>query len=206
MKIGVLALQGGFAEHAAALGCISGVDVWEIRKRADFGRELSGVIIPGGESTVMARLLADLRLLLPLREAVEAGLLVFGTCAGLILLARDVADFSLPGIGLLDVKVTRNAYGRQLESFRCQTEFADVGEVPMVFIRAPGIESVGSGVKALAQVDGQIVAVRQNNILATAFHPELTDDIRVHKYFVDMIAGKKEAGAAYADSESCAVV
>jgi len=190
MNIGVLALQGAFAEHLQALSAIPGVRGREIRKRSDFHPDLSGLIIPGGESTVMAKLLADLALLHPVAEAIRDGLPVFGTCAGLILLARGVGEDAPPRIGQMDVAVRRNAYGRQLESFAARADFAGRGEIPLVFIRAPALTRIGGDVRVLAEVEGRPVAVRQKNMLATAFHPELTGDPSVHAYFADMIAGR----------------
>lgn len=192
LRIGVLALQGGFAEHSAALRKINGVEPREIRKKEDFDHRLSGLIVPGGESTTIARLLHDLELVEPLADAVKGGMPVFGTCAGLILLATQSDNFPYARIGVLDVAVTRNAYGRQLDSFDAVSDFADMRAVPMVFIRAPCITRVGANVEPLAHVDGKIVAVRQGNILAAAFHPELTDDVRVHEYFVDMVKSYRD--------------
>ena len=188
MNIGVLALQGGFAEHIASLNGTGRATCREIRKRADFTGDLDGLVIPGGESTVMANLLRDLDLLQPIRDAIRRGMPAMGTCAGLILLSADVEDFSRPTIGLLDVSVTRNAYGRQLDSFRTRGVFAETRHVPMVFIRAPGIVRLGPGVLPLASGGGRVVAVRQDRLLATAFHPELTEDATVHDYFLDMAA------------------
>lgn len=197
MKIGVLALQGAFAEHVAALEKLPGVEAVEIRQRDDFQSDLDGLVLPGGESTVMAKLLADLHLLRPVTDAVGDGLPVFGTCAGLILLARETEErFTRPRIGMLDVTVRRNAYGRQLDSFVARASFAGMPDVPMVFIRAPGITRVGPLAEPLALVDGAAVAVRQGNILAVAFHPELTPDPRVHEYFLDMVAGQTRIPAA----------
>ncbi len=186
MKIGVLALQGAFAEHIHILETLPGVRAKEIRNRPDFDDSLSGLIIPGGESTVMAKLLVDLALLEPIRDAVRNGLPVFGTCAGMILLASEVEGSPADRIGHLDVAVKRNAYGRQLDSFDAVSSFADCPDYPMVFIRAPGLVAVGENVETLATVDGKPVAVRQGNMLATAFHPELTGDNRVHRYFLNM--------------------
>lgn len=197
MKIGVLALQGAFAEHVAMLEKLPGVEALEIRRWDDFQPDLDGLVIPGGESTVMAKLLADLHLLRPVTDAVGDGLPVFGTCAGLILLARETEErFSHSRIGMLDVTVRRNAYGRQLDSFTARTSFAGMPDVPMVFIRAPGITRVGPLAEPLATVDGAVVAVRQSNMLAVAFHPELTPDLRVHEYFLDMVAGQARVPAA----------
>ncbi|MDR0882935.1 MAG: pyridoxal 5'-phosphate synthase glutaminase subunit PdxT [Candidatus Adiutrix sp.] len=179
MVIGVLALQGGFSEHIQMLRGL-GAAAREIRQPADWAAGgLDGLVIPGGESTVMGKLLVELELMEPIRAAIAAGLPVFGTCAGLILLARFL------GLG---AGVRRNAYGRQLGSFATEADFAGRGAIPMVFIRAPYIESTSQGVEVLSVVDGHIVAARQKNILATSFHPELTGSPVVHEYFLDMVA------------------
>lgn len=185
MKIGVLALQGAFAEHVATLERI-GVTAVEIRQRSDLADGLAGVIIPGGESTVIGKLLVDLKMAEPLRAAIESGMPVFGTCAGVIVLAREVEGLARPHIPVLGVRVRRNAYGRQLESFSGNASFAGE-EIPMVFIRAPIIEkALEDDVAVLARVEGAPVAVRQGNVLATSFHPELTASTTVHRYFADM--------------------
>lgn len=185
MAIGVLALQGAFAEHEQMLGRL-GADWFEIRQRKDLERALDGLILPGGESTVMNKLLRDLGLYEPLRERIRAGLPVFGTCAGLILLAEGVTG-GVPCFATMAVTARRNAYGRQLGSFSTAAPFGPEGAVPMTFIRAPYIECAAPGVEVLAQVEGHIVAARQGNQLVTAFHPELDDDPSVHRYFLDMI-------------------
>lgn len=187
MNIGVLALQGAFVEHLAALRKL-GVNGVEIRQRADFHAGLDGIILPGGESTVMGKLLRELELYTPIRDAIAAGMPVLSTCAGLILLAERAENNEKTYFALMDITVRRNAYGRQLGSFHTTTDIAGIGPYPMVFIRAPFISSVGPKAHVLATVDGHIVAARQANMLATAFHPELTDDLRVHSYFVNMIA------------------
>ena len=158
MTIAILALQGAFAEHAATLDRL-GVDHFEIRQPRDLERPFDGLILPGGESTVMGKLLRDLELFEPLRERIAAGLPVFGTCAGLILLAKEV-EGGVPCFGTMDIAVKRNAYGRQLGSFYTEAECKGVGTVPMTFIRAPYIESVWGGAEVLATVDGNIVAAR----------------------------------------------
>lgn len=192
-RIAVLALQGAFIEHEKMLQRL-GADVFEIREKADWQQPKDGLIIPGGESTVMAKLLVELGLHDVIRNDIRAGLPVFGTCAGLILLSEHVrqheGEEAAPMAGALstmDITTCRNAYGRQLGSFATEADVAGVGKVPMTFIRAPFIESVGSKVKALASVGGHIVAARQDNQLVTAFHPELTDDPRVHEAFLKMI-------------------
>ena len=184
MRIGILALQGAFVEHAAMLDRL-GAEHFEIRQRRDIDRSFDGLILPGGESTVMRKLLHDLDLFAPLQQQIREGLPVFGTCAGLILLAKSV-EGGTPCFETMDISVLRNAYGRQLGSFFTEAVFDGIGKIPMTFIRAPYIESVGEGVQALATVDGHIVAARQGNQLVTAFHPELHADTRVHRYFLEM--------------------
>lgn len=186
-KIGVLALQGAFREHISMLDRL-GADAKEIRRRSDFTSDLDGLILPGGESTVIAKLLGDLNLSGPVKEAARGGMAVFGTCAGMILLAKKVEQDDLPCLGLMDITVRRNAFGRQLGSFCAAKQFAGVGQVPMVFIRAPYIVSAGNNVEVLSVADGKIVAARQENLLAAAFHPELTEDTRIHEYFLSMIS------------------
>lgn len=187
MRIAVLALQGAFAEHERMVRAL-GAECFEIRQLADWACPKDGLIIPGGESTTMLRLLADLRLLAPVRQAIAGGLPVFGTCAGLILLAKEVDGEASERLSTMDIRVRRNAYGRQLGSFRANIDMAEVGNgVPATFIRAPYIEEVSGRARALATVDGHIVAARQDNQLATAFHPELNDDLRVHRYFLRMV-------------------
>ena len=180
--IAVLALQGAFVEHEKMLRSI-GVDSFEVRQLADWQRPKDGLIIPGGESTVQLKLLRDLGLLIPIREAIESGLPVFGTCAGLILLAKTVEGEDFDRLSTMDIDVRRNAYGRQLGSFSTEADFRGIGRVPMTFIRAPYINKVYGRVESLATVDGHIVAARQQNQLVTAFHPELNGDTRIHEFF-----------------------
>lgn len=186
MKIGVLALQGAFIEHEKMLESL-GAEVFEIRQKKDIETHMDGIVLPGGESTVMGKLLNDLELMNPVRDMIKNGLPAFGTCAGLILLAEKIAEDDMVHIGTMDITARRNAYGRQLGSFEAKAEFKGLGEVPMTFIRAPYIESVGAKAETLSVVDGKIVAARQDKQLVTAFHPELTDNTAVHKYFLDMI-------------------
>ena len=186
MTIGVLALQGAFIEHEQKLSAL-GVDSFEIRQRRDIDRDFDALIIPGGESTVMGKLLRELELYDPLKERLEAGMPVFGTCAGLLLLAERIENDSRVHFGTMSISAVRNAYGRQLGSFYTEEEFEGIGKIPMTFIRAPYIESVWGGASVLAKVDGKIVAARQENQLVTAFHPELSQDLSVHRYFVDMV-------------------
>jgi len=183
MKIGVFALQGAFIEHERALLSL-GAEVKEIRLKQDFSDGLDGIILPGGESTVQGKLLREGGLFEPVKEAIEGGLPVFGTCAGLILLAQTLSNDPNVYFGTMNVTVRRNAYGRQLGSFRANLNVKGIGEYPAVFIRAPYIESAGKKAEVLAEWNGKAVAVRQKNMLATAFHPELTDDMRFHEYFL----------------------
>ena len=188
MKIGILALQGAFVEHAKMLAQL-GVESIELRNLEDFQKhqsDLSGLIFPGGESTTMGKLLRDQQMLIPLRDAVHNGLPVFGTCAGLILLAREITSQEDSHLATMDILVERNAYGRQLGSFYTEADCKGVGQIPMTFIRGPIISSVGEGVEILATVDNQIVAAREKNMLVTSFHPELTNDVRLHQYFINM--------------------
>ena len=188
MRIAVLALQGAFIEHERMLQQL-GAECFEIRQLADWHQPKDGLVIPGGESTTMLKLLNDLSLLQPIRDAIEGGLPVFGTCAGLILLAKHVEGEDFDRLSTMDIRVRRNAYGRQLGSFHTTLDMAEVGqEVPATFIRAPYIDQVEGTARTLATVDGHIVAARQGNQLVTAFHPELDSDPRVHQYFLSMIA------------------
>ena len=189
----MLALQGDVREHERALlDC--GARTRQVRRTADLDG-LDGLVLPGGESTTMSRLLEVFELLGPLRAAVAAGLPTYGSCAGMILLAREVLDGrpDQQGVGGLDVVVRRNAFGRQVDSFETDLSLAGVGEVHAVFIRAPWVQETGAGVEVLATLPGdgpaagRVVAVRQGPVLATSFHPELTGDHRVHGLFVDMV-------------------
>ena len=182
--IGVLALQGGFIEHINALKKLD-MESFEIRKSADLDdKEISGLIIPGGESTVMGKLLKETGLFTPIKEMIEKGTPVFGTCAGMILLAKHIENDSNQYFGAIDITVKRNAFGRQLGSFYTEEAFQGVGKVPMTFIRAPFITRTADDVEILASVDGNIIAAKQGNVLVAAFHPELTDDLSVHDYFI----------------------
>lgn len=188
-KIAVLAVQGAFAEHIDRMKKL-GAECIELRQRADLEQDFDGLILPGGESTVQGKLLRELSIFEPLREKIQNGLPVFGTCAGLILLAQELSNDEHVYFGTLPVRVQRNAYGRQLGSFHTEQEVKGIGKVPMTFIRAPYIESVvQSGekrVEILAEVDGRIVAVRYGNQLGVAFHPELDADNRIHEMFLQM--------------------
>jgi pyridoxal 5'-phosphate synthase pdxT subunit len=196
--IGVLALQGDFAEHEAMLRRL-GVNTREVRTAEDL-RGLDGLIIPGGESTTFCRLMRDFNLYEPLRALLKAGTPVWGTCAGMIVLARHASDLGFPTLEALDIEVLRNAYGRQVDSFEADLEVSALGSEPFhaVFIRAPVVTSTGPDVEVLASVRDErgkrdaAVAVRQGSLLATSFHPELTADSRIHRYFIEMVnsAGK----------------
>lgn len=179
MRVAVLALQGAFAEHQQMLRKL-GVESFLVRNLDDWQQSKDGLIIPGGESTAMTRIIRDESLFEPIRQAILDGLPVFGTCAGLIMLDGQ-------HLATMDITVKRNAYGRQLGSFRTIAPFLGIGEVPMTFIRAPYIEQVGEGVEVLAEVDGHIVAARQGRQLVTAFHPELDEDLRIHQLFLSSL-------------------
>ena len=189
MTVGVLALQGAFIEHEHVLDKL-GVDHFEIRQKKDLERSIDGLILPGGESTVMGKLLHESGMFGIIRDKIRTGMPVFGTCAGLILLAKEV-EKNPSWFGTMDIQVKRNAYGRQLGSFYTEQEFKGIGTIPMSFIRAPYIDKVYEGAEVLAYADGNIVAARQGNQLVTAFHPEVTDDTRVHEYFIDMVKENK---------------
>jgi 5'-phosphate synthase pdxT subunit len=183
----VLALQGDVREHLRMLSAV-GATAHAVR-RFDELSGLDAIVLPGGESTTMGKLLVAFELLEPLQKAVTAGLPVFGTCAGMILLADEVIDglSDQPLVGGLDITVRRNAFGRQVDSFEDQVDWAMGEPMPAVFIRAPWVERVGSEVQVLGRTDDKIVAVRQGSLLATAFHPEITGDERVHRLFVDIV-------------------
>jgi len=192
MKIGVLASQGAFAEHIAVLRRL-GVEAVPVRLPRGL-RGLDGLIIPGGESTSIGKLMRDYKLVSEIKGLAQNGLPVFGTCAGMILLARKVSDSRLEYLGLMDITVARNAFGRQRESFEAELSIPVLGKEPFpgVFIRAPMIEQANGSVVMLSKLaDGTGVAARQEKILASAFHPELTDDLRFHRYFLDIVNGKE---------------
>jgi 5'-phosphate synthase pdxT subunit len=188
-RVGVLALQGDVREHRRALES-AGASVVAVRRPGELD-DLDGIVLPGGESTTMGKLLVTFELLEPLRKALAAGLPAYGSCAGMILLADRLLDATADQVWLggLDVTVRRNAFGRQVDSFEGDLEFAGVSPEPMhaVFIRAPWVETAGPRVEVLARAADRIVAVRQGPLLATAFHPELTGDPRVHQLFVSMV-------------------
>lgn len=196
MKVGVLALQGDFREHRMMLHDCGAQTV--LVRYPDELKDLDGLVIPGGESTAIGKLMDERGLVEAIRARARAGLGIFGTCAGLVLLAGEILDGTdlggrpQPRLGLMDVAVRRNAYGRQRESFETDLVVPELGPAPLraVFIRAPLIERTGADVRVLASLDGKAVLARQGRYLAAAFHPELTDDLRVHRYFLeDVLAG-----------------
>ena len=189
MRIGVLASQGAFAEHIAILHQLE-VEALPVRLPKEL-MGLDGLIIPGGESSSISSLMLGYNLMNEIRDLAKNGLPIFGTCAGMILLAKEVSDSRSEPLGLMDIAVKRNAFGRQRESFEAELSIPVLGEPPFpgVFIRAPLIERVSSEVEILAKLaDGTIVAARQGKLLASAFHPELTNDLRFHQYFLDIVA------------------
>jgi 5'-phosphate synthase pdxT subunit len=192
MKIGVLASQGAFAEHIVALQQL-GVETLPVRLLQEL-TGLDGLIIPGGESTSISSLMLDYNLMDEIRSLAKNGLPMFGTCAGMILLAKRVSDLSVEPIGVMEITVRRNAFGRQKDSFEAKLPIPVLGEKPFpgIFIRAPLIEQGNSGVEILARLaDGTSVAAEQEKLLASAFHPELTNDLRLHQYFLDIVAGRQ---------------
>jgi len=196
-KIGVLALQGDFAEHIAALRRLE-LEAVPVRLPGELDG-VGGLVIPGGESTTIGKLMKEYRLTDALNGLIARGVPVLGTCAGMVLLAKRISGMEQQSLGAMDIEVKRNAFGRQVDSFEAALDIPVLGQPPFhaVFIRAPVIESVGDGVEILARLpDGSPVAARQNNLVATAFHPELTPDIRFHKYFLSFVDRKLEAKAA----------
>lgn len=195
MKIGILAVQGAFIEHKKRLEEL-GAECFEIRNKSDLIHEIDGLVLPGGESTVQGKLLKELELFDKLQERIKSGLPVLATCAGLILLAENLKNDTVRHFATLPVTVVRNAFGRQLGSFYIEQEFGTLGKVPMTFIRAPVIETVGKNVEILSVVcdsenarenNKKIVAVRFKNQLAMSFHPELNSDNKIYEYFLEML-------------------
>lgn len=186
MKIGVLALQGGVIEHINHLKTL-GVNAVEVKTFSDLNN-LDGLILPGGESTTMGKILVQRNLLNPIKKKIIEGLPVWGTCAGMILLAKELEGDTTSHISAMDIKVKRNAYGSQLDSFTTNVVIKEVSTepIPLVFIRAPYILETGINVKVILEINGNIVAARENNMLVTSFHPELTENIEFHKYFINI--------------------
>ena len=191
IKVGVLAIQGAVAEHLELLNQIPDVCAQEV-KYLDELNEVDGLIIPGGESTAIGRLLRDFNLLQPLKERILNGMPVWGTCAGMILVAKSLENDPTVHLGVMDITVERNAYGRQLESFTTEVEIEKISsnKIPLIFIRAPYVTQVKSDVDILLEVNDHIVACQQKQMLATSFHPELTKDTSFHRYFINMIKQK----------------
>ncbi len=189
MRIGVLALQGAFIEHINIIQRL-GSEALAVRLPTELAG-IDGLIIPGGESTVISQLMLDFKFMQPIRDLAQAGLPVLGTCAGMTLLAREVPDFNLEILRLMGIKVRRNAFGRQVDSFETDLEMPVLGKKPFraIFIRAPIIENADSEVEILAELsDGVAVAALQGKLVAAAFHPELSEDLRFHQYFLDIVA------------------
>lgn len=191
MKVGILALQGAFLEHKNILDSLK-IDNCLVKTKEQLD-DIDGIILPGGESTAMGKLLRDFGILEPLKEKIKNGFPVFGTCSGMILLAEKLSNSEVVHLGVMGIEVKRNAYGRQLGSFETKADFKGISKkVKMIFIRAPYVENTKEGVKILATVNENIVAVREKNILAVSFHPELTNDSSVHEYFLDIIKNFKK--------------
>ncbi|MBU3159660.1 pyridoxal 5'-phosphate synthase glutaminase subunit PdxT [Clostridium frigoris] len=186
MKIGVLSLQGDVIEHINHIRKLGHIGI-EIKKVEDMNG-INGIILPGGESTAIGKLLREIKMLIPLRDKILSGLPVWGTCAGMILLAKSIEGETDGHLKIMDIKVKRNAYGSQINSFKRNVIISEISSEPqpLVFIRGPVITETASDVKILCKVDDKIVAAKQNNMFVTAFHPELTDNLAVHKYFINM--------------------
>jgi len=185
MKVGVLALQGSFSDHVKILKKCK-VDPVEVRLPKDLD-EVSGLILPGGESTTIIKLMKLYGLDKAIIDKYNKGMPIYGTCAGAILLSKNIIDSKQESLNLVDISIKRNAYGRQIDSFEAELEIENIGEFKGIFIRAPVIESTNNGVNVLATFENKAVMIEQENVLISTFHPELTDDTRVHKYFLDKI-------------------
>ncbi|MCL6455123.1 MAG: pyridoxal 5'-phosphate synthase glutaminase subunit PdxT [Alicyclobacillus sp.] len=191
-KIGVLALQGAFREHKRLFEMLGAETV--LVKLPEHLEGIDGLVIPGGESTAIGRLLREYALVEPIRRLAVEGMPVMGTCAGMIVLAKEIVGAPEPHLALMDIRVNRNSFGRQRESFETDLDIPAIGApaFPAVFIRAPHVESVGAGVDVLARYEDRIVACREGQFLALSFHPELTDDTRLHNYFLEMVAARQQ--------------
>lgn len=186
MKVGVLSLQGGVREHITILEKLN-IDAVEVKNPSDL-KDIKGLILPGGESTANGEILKFNNLFDPIKNIIKQGIPTWGTCSGMVLLAKHIENDSRIHFGLMDIIVKRNAYGSQLESFYVEERILGVGDkpIPLVFIRAPYIIGVGKDVEVLLEVENHIVAVKENNMIATSFHPELTDDVSFHKFFIEL--------------------
>ncbi len=191
--IGVLGLQGAVQEHLDMLNKIDGLKACSVKYKSDLD-QIDGLIIPGGESTAIGKLLADFELTAPLKTCIKNRMPVWGTCAGLIILAKKITNDDRRHLEVMDIEVMRNGYGRQLDSFTAFVDLPPLSEekIPLVFIRAPYVVDVAPQVEVLLRLDGHIVACRQGNMLATSFHPELTEDLSFHKYFAGMVKSFSE--------------
>ncbi|QIB27402.1 pyridoxal 5'-phosphate synthase glutaminase subunit PdxT [Caloranaerobacter azorensis] len=191
IKVGVLDFQGSVIEHIEMLEKIEGAEPIRVKYEEQI-EEIDGLIIPGGESTTIGKIMKDFNIFLPLKEKILEGMPVWGTCAGMILLAKKIVGQDYVHLGVMDIEVKRNAYGSQIDSFMIEKTIPQVSSksISLVFIRAPYIEKVGEGVEILSEHEGKIIAAREKNMLATSFHPELTEDESFHRYFVDMIKEK----------------
>lgn len=188
LNIGVLALQGSWAEHAKMLSNFENTNVIMVKTKEQFNN-LSGLIIPGGESSTIGKLLKENQLISPLLQKVNTGMPLWGTCAGMIVMAKEITNESCTHLGLMNIAVKRNAYGGQLDSFSTNTFIPSISdqEIPLVFIRAPWVERVWDDAQVIASISGRIAAVKQGNMLATSFHPELTEDLSFHRYFLETV-------------------
>ncbi|MCX6362276.1 MAG: pyridoxal 5'-phosphate synthase glutaminase subunit PdxT [Armatimonadetes bacterium] len=195
VRIGVLSLQGDYLAHAAMLRQLPGIDACLVRDAGELGRA-QGLIIPGGESTTIGKLLDRAGLMEPIQQRARGGMPVYGTCAGLILMAQRIEGTEQHRLGLMDMLVARNAFGRQIDSFEAAITVPLLGGEPVrgVFIRAPYVVEAGLGVEVLARYDDRIVAVRQGVFMASAFHPELTNDVRMHRLFADTVRSAPSDG------------
>lgn len=186
MKIGILALQGAFLEHQKILTDLNVENI--LVKTAKELENIDGIILPGGESTAIGKLLRDFNILEPLKNKIKNGFPVFGTCSGMILLAKKITDSDISHLGTMNIEVKRNAYGRQLGSFETFETFKGIDKkIKMIFIRAPYVNNFEKNIEILATVNNHIVAVREKNMLAVSFHPELTEDVSIHKYFLNIV-------------------
>ncbi|MCR4434849.1 MAG: pyridoxal 5'-phosphate synthase glutaminase subunit PdxT [Clostridiales bacterium] len=188
INIGVLALQGSIAEHVHSLSMIEGITPCEVKSASDL-EKISGLILPGGESTTIGKLIKDFALTAPIIKRAKEGMPIWGTCAGMILMAKEIVNEGYVHLGIMDIAVRRNAYGSQLDSFNSTASIPIIAheDIPLVFIRAPWVETAGEQVRILARVNHRIAAVQQDNMLATSFHPELTTNLAFHKYFTGMV-------------------
>lgn len=186
MKIGILSLQGGVEEHIHHITAL-GAEAIEVKKLEHL-EDIDGLILPGGESTAISKILRERNMIAPLREKILSGLPVWGTCAGMILMAKEIENENTPHLSVMDIKVRRNAYGSQINSFLAEDIIPVVSHdvIPLIFIRAPYILSVGENVRTLHKLNGNIIAAEQDNMLATSFHPELTNNLKFHEYFLSM--------------------